>query len=297
MLSLDTREEQFWIDSGAKTVRNLAAWLGSARQLKRGADLLRAQWKSDLIELYRRIPSGSFPESVGGPMMLLAGYALENLVKGLLIARNPNAVAALAEKPEQLVYGASARHLSLQLCREADVVLAPHQEDAVRRLEIFLLWAGRYPVPRDARKLGERHSTEERQLESAASFSEIELDVIDVLFTSLAAELEREAVELSALETEVERAEKRSRRGELLRQLDRITPREVGGARVYDMDSKARDEPASQVGCANGCGATFRLSPRTPAAICGCDILHWAELSYDGSLQREFLNVLSYPPC
>lgn len=296
MMPMDPREEQFWVESGSKTARNLVAWLGSAQRLKRGADLLRAQWKADLLALHRRVPSGLFPESVGGPMMLLAGYALENLVKGLLVARNPNAVAALMDKPEKLVYGASARHLSVQLCGEAGVALSPQEEDAVRRLEIFLLWAGRYPVPTDARKLGERHSTTEPQLESAASFSEIELDVIDALFASYAAELEREAMRFATDEAKRERADNRIRRVELLRRLEGVTPREIGGTRLFDIGFELLDEPVSQVACANGCGATFRLSPRTPASICGCDVLHWAEPIYDGSLQRDLLNVMSYPP-
>lgn len=136
---VDAREEEFWVQSGTKTARNLAAWHGSAHRLKRAANVLHAQWKSDLIERHRLIASGSFAESVGGPMTLLSGFAIENLVKGLLIARNPSAVAGVAERPEQLVHSASARHLSVQLCVEAGVTLSPPEEDAVRRLEIFLL--------------------------------------------------------------------------------------------------------------------------------------------------------------
>ena len=139
--------------------------------------------------------------------MLLAGFAIENLVKALLIARNPNAVAARHDRLEQLVHGASARHVSVQLCQEAGVSLSLEEEDVVRRLEIFLLWAGRYPVPKDARKLGERHTTAEPQLASAASFSEIELDVIDRLFAGLAGEPEREAAQLGAEEQEREKEE------------------------------------------------------------------------------------------
>ncbi len=76
---MDARDEQFWVQAGTKAARNLAASHGSAHRLKRSADVLRAQWKSDLVELYRRMPSGRFAESVGGPMMLLAGFAVENL--------------------------------------------------------------------------------------------------------------------------------------------------------------------------------------------------------------------------
>lgn len=293
---MDPRDEQFWVQSGAKTARNPVAWLGSAHRLKRAASVLRAQWKADLLELYRQMPSGKFPESVGGPMMLLGAFAIENLVKGLLIARDPNAVAGRSDMPEQLVHGASARHLSVQLCEEAGVSLSGSEEDAVRRLEIFLMWAGRYPVPKDARKLGERHTTSEPDLEGAASFSEIELDVIDQLFARLRDELEREAIQLAAQEQQrVEEALSR-RRVELLERLEGIEPRVLGGARVFELADDARDEPAAAVGCAGGCGASFQLTPRAPAAICGCGVLHWAEPFYDASVRRELLNVVSYPP-
>jgi hypothetical protein len=292
---MDPREEQFWVQSGARTARNLAAWHGSGHRLKRAADLLRAQWKADLLELYRLRPGGTFPESVGGPMMLLAGFAIENLVKGLLIARDPSVVAGKADSPERLVHGVSARHLSVQLCGSAGVQLSAEEEDAVRRLEIFLLWAGRYPVPRDARRLGERHTTAEPQLASAASFSELELDVIDRLFERLAAELEREATQASMDEQEREKAALSERRAELLARLRGIEPVVVHGGQVFEVGDDSRDEPASAVGCAGGCRATFRLTPRTPAAICSCGTLHWGEPFYDGSLRRELLRVASYP--
>jgi hypothetical protein len=296
---VDPRETEFWVQSGAKTARNIVAWLASARRLKRAADVLRAQWKTDLLEFYRHTPSGKFPESVGGSMMLLAAFAVENLVKGLLIARDPNAVAALTDNPERLVHGASARHLSVHLCAETGVSLSEQEEDAVRRLEIHLLWAGRYPVPKDARKLGERHRTAEPQLESAASFSEIELDVIDHLFARLAEDLEREAIRLGAQERQGAEEAAIQRRVELLRRLDGVKPRIEGGARVFDLGDDPRDEPAAGVSCAGGCRASFRLTPRTQAAICGCGTLYWAELFYDASLRREQLGVVGHPatPC
>lgn len=120
--------------------------------------------------------------------------------------------------------------------------------------------------------------------------------MIDAVFLRLAAELERETVQLAAAEAQRDQAERKKRRERLLEQLEGITPTEVGGARVFEIGTDRRDEPMSAVACANGCGASFLLTPRAPAAICGCDILHWAEPYFDGPVRQELLNVVTYPP-
>jgi hypothetical protein len=80
----------------------------------------------------------------------------------------------------------------------------------------------------------------------------------------------------------------------LLQELEGVTPRIEGGAPLFAIGADLRDEPAAAVACAAGCGASFTLTPRTPAAVCGCGTVHWGELFYDASQRREVLNIVSY---
>ena len=121
--------------------RNPDSWLSSALMLKQVTDLI---WWT---------PDWAGAESTEGPMqhvgdmtiwpvgLMLAGLALELLVKGLLIVNNPALVTA--EKLDaQLTKHALARYLE-----EASIVLEEEEVALVKRLEEFITWAGRYPIP------------------------------------------------------------------------------------------------------------------------------------------------------
>jgi hypothetical protein len=72
--------------------------------------------------------------------MLLAGLALENLAKGLVIRREGLDGAAL---PKGLSSHETRRYLD-----RAKVELSAAEQKLVSRLEAYVVWAGRYPVPK-----------------------------------------------------------------------------------------------------------------------------------------------------
>jgi len=74
-------------------------------------------------------------------LFVACGLALENLAKGICIARDPNVV-----KDDR--YVGHAIHLLLDLLNHAKVTLSKEESELVERLETFVIWAGRYPIPR-----------------------------------------------------------------------------------------------------------------------------------------------------
>src|SRR5690348_16349240 len=67
------------------------AWLSSATQLKRAADLVREELKR-ILSVYPYGRAAYEDLVLYNSYMLLAGLALENLTKGILIGRNPSVV-------------------------------------------------------------------------------------------------------------------------------------------------------------------------------------------------------------
>src|SRR5262245_34905915 len=74
------------------------AWLMEATVLKKAADLVR----TELTKVFTAFPHGftthrrpPFEDmALCGPYMLLSGLALENLIKGIIVGRNPRVVTA-----------------------------------------------------------------------------------------------------------------------------------------------------------------------------------------------------------
>jgi hypothetical protein len=72
--------------------RECGHWLSRANALKRGADLILDELNKSLaIYPYGRAPYEELALFL--PYMLLSGYALENLMKGILVEKNPSIVS------------------------------------------------------------------------------------------------------------------------------------------------------------------------------------------------------------
>jgi hypothetical protein len=74
-----------------------------------------------------------------GPFALLAGLAIENMLKGAIQQMTPRAL-------RNLVIG----HDLIKLAKRLDLPLSPAESDLLERLTRFVKWAGRYPVALDA---------------------------------------------------------------------------------------------------------------------------------------------------
>ena len=72
---------------------------------------------------------------------MLTGLAFENLFKGILYGRNPEHSLAKSEGGHGIVK--MAEGISSLVARE---------QDLLERLKLYLVWAGRYPLPKNVEK-------------------------------------------------------------------------------------------------------------------------------------------------
>ncbi len=156
------------------------AWLDKANQLKASADVLYAEFKRiiELPPVARVLETKAF---VNG-YMLLTGLAFENLIKGVLIARNPQIIdhvkSGKGALPRDLVR-AWKTHQLVPLLREVRK-LSPEEADLLKRLTGFVRWGSRYLVPWDS-------ATYHRSVEEAMRQLRVPEDaaLIDCLFQAL----------------------------------------------------------------------------------------------------------------
>jgi hypothetical protein len=73
---------------------------------------------------------------------LLYGLALENIIKAIYVDENPNMV-----EDGKLRKWPGSGHNQIILIQGTSVSLGKEQEDLLRRMSAFVLWAGRYPIP------------------------------------------------------------------------------------------------------------------------------------------------------
>jgi hypothetical protein len=109
-------------------------WVLEARRLKVGGDLLFDAYKKDLDLL----------EKNGNPLILknlelskvaslIFGLAIEDLLKAIILS-----------KTQQL----KMNHKLIDLSEKAGITLTDVQSDIVKRLQTYVVWSGRYPVPK-----------------------------------------------------------------------------------------------------------------------------------------------------
>ena len=72
---------------------------------------------------------------------VLMGYAIENLLKGILMAAHPEYF-----KPDAKITDVRSHNL-VGLCNRCSLSLTPDHEDLLKRLTEHIEWVGKYPVP------------------------------------------------------------------------------------------------------------------------------------------------------
>jgi hypothetical protein len=120
-------------------------WLRSADDLRRAAEAVWASFERALPSPGRPSRPKS-PFGYGAVFLMLAGLAIENLAKGLAVQRKP------PEIKRGRVVGIKG-HGILPHLKSAKVPLTGQDREFIRRSEMFVLWAGRYPIPTDASKM------------------------------------------------------------------------------------------------------------------------------------------------
>lgn len=124
-------------------------WISQARRLRASADLLYGAYLKDLrmFGKVRKVSSLKSLEHVM-PATLLYGFALENLLKAILVQNDQSRV-----RNGRLAPWPGGGHDLPALAREAEVALDPVETDVLNRLSQFIKWAGRYPIPKKATEM------------------------------------------------------------------------------------------------------------------------------------------------
>jgi hypothetical protein len=245
-------DDDQWLDVARRPDR----WLDTAERLERAAALMPQASLASLEEHRARLfntggpQAGTFINHNALPSLLLfpvrmtlLGQALENLVKGLVVAAQPGAVRSDGGR---LVYVWGNKHLSRSLLEEdAGLELSQAERDVIDTLAEFVLWAGRFPAPSRAPQAEQRWNTE-----------------LEPVYWRLSRRLRLDLKMRMRAEQRIEIERK-------LRSECAISDHD--GVVVFE-DVNAPTIPSLGVACE--CGSFFQLSPRYLAAVCFCGKLY-----------------------
>lgn len=200
------------------------AWLSQAESLKAIADDIIDRWAEAMLahrrarmEQYERFPVEYYLDREAGETvpprpgeeeyqqhmrllstrvlhgspevyMMLMGFAVENVLKGLYIAKTPDAIA----DPEDVAEGRSlldsrlgGGHRFLQLAGEVGVDLPDEEKKMLDRLEGAVLWRGRHPVPKRESQARVEPFEDDESTRSPGAFSTAFRPTVDSLFDRL----------------------------------------------------------------------------------------------------------------
>jgi hypothetical protein len=166
--------------------RSPVAWLDTAMTLRECAEIIGRLFVGDLR---RRLPPGGSettegvqPISFGPIFQMLAGYTLEALLKGIIVARNRNVIRGKYLTKDFL------SHDFDELLSLAGITFDERRLEFLRRLGTAVLWVGRYPVSRGA-------DTMQKGKYSSSGDLPLFADVYSRLVEALQAELRRQQSE------------------------------------------------------------------------------------------------------
>ena len=112
-------------------------WIRKAREVRRAADLIWAQFHKELKEFTAGVDSDE--PFTGDVAMMLYGLVIENLLKGALALKG----RASKQNGNFDLKSHALEDLSISLL----LPLCPEERELLERLENFIEWAGRYPIP------------------------------------------------------------------------------------------------------------------------------------------------------
>ena len=137
-------------------------WLLSSDRLKRAADCLKTHYKNSAA----RVNKGEPITNVAAELELilqygmLIGYSFENLLKGRLVEFDPSKIhVSRSGTGFELKWGSHGHDLwdlanELRIYCQLD--LSDKDEELLNYLTLFMLWKGRYPIPKSERYLAGR---------------------------------------------------------------------------------------------------------------------------------------------
>jgi hypothetical protein len=129
----------------ARTAREPGSWLSQATTLSRAAALVYDDLDEAIRDRRLAQPASRERRLLMGPFMLLSGMAIENLLKSVLILRDPSIATNTAILKNKWP-GRKDGHGLEQMAEDVALSLSAKERQLLKRLEIFVRWGGRYPV-------------------------------------------------------------------------------------------------------------------------------------------------------
>jgi hypothetical protein len=130
-------------------------WLKKAQTLRQASNHLLIRFEEDQLahdEQFELNPDFDLESPDGSVLMMLLGFAIENLLKGLYVSTLP-----IVTPPRTLrklgVQGHSLTDLAGKITDALGEQFTKRELDILTAVEQSLVWCGRYPSPIDADKL------------------------------------------------------------------------------------------------------------------------------------------------
>jgi hypothetical protein len=155
-------DDNAWLQSVRHTAADPNSWWMQARTLRQAAEDLwnagNAHDREPGSELGAKVLAkwtapGFVPPLKGGSTfevcIMLLGFALENLAKGVIVARDPSVV-----RKKQLRKWHGGGHDLVGLFRRADIAFSDGERATLARTTRITEWKGRYPVPINFHEVG-----------------------------------------------------------------------------------------------------------------------------------------------
>ena len=151
-----------WWATGADLLAAAALiWPQVSRGLDRvGFTIVKSLRPEQAAQIYE-------PLRYRGPFFLLAGLAVENCLKAVIVGRMKRSNETLAAILATVVGG---QHRLLPLCAKANIALADRERELLNRLTMYVQWAGRYPVATTKKRTVGELATKVDDLENVHAF-------------------------------------------------------------------------------------------------------------------------------
>lgn len=141
----------------AEVLLTESQWFGTAYDLINAASILKPHALARFDELDRFIAekqrSGTVPRDPMGVYFLLSAFALENLLKVIVLRRCRDDFRSEIEKTGKIPRALLGHDLVI-LAERAGYSVSEVDEGLLRRLSRWSSWSGRYPVPIDRKDMG-----------------------------------------------------------------------------------------------------------------------------------------------
>lgn len=144
--------EKYHKQSFSSLAKDPESWLNSAQNLKNAADVLRNScWPKK--RRFHDLKAAKSDFLMGPVYMLLAGLAVETLIKGIIVGIEPKLVEEQKLSPEL------TRHDLLKLYKRAGLIENALQNNLLLRLQNYVQNFGRYPVTRTKQTMEKKAQT------------------------------------------------------------------------------------------------------------------------------------------